>query len=38
MIAREFQDTVPAVVQKITTLAQTLGKEHRIFNATENST
>jgi hypothetical protein len=35
MIAREFQDTVPAVVQKITTLAHTLGKEHRIFNATD---
>lgn len=36
MIAREFQDTVPGVVQKITRLAQTLGKEHRVFNATDN--
>ena len=36
MIARQFQDTIPGVVQKITTLAHTLGKEHRIFNATDN--
>jgi hypothetical protein len=36
MVAREFQDTVPGVVQKITSLAQTLGKGHRVFNATDN--
>jgi hypothetical protein len=36
MIAREFPDTVPGVVQKITGLAQTLGKGHRVFNATDN--
>jgi len=36
MIAREFPDTVPGVVQKITSLAQTLGKGHRVFNATDN--
>jgi hypothetical protein len=36
MIAREFPDTVPGIVQKITSLAQTLGKEHRVFNATDN--
>ena len=36
MIAREFQDTVPGVVQKITSLAHTLGKGHRVFNATDN--
>lgn len=35
MIAREFQDTVPGMVQKITSLAQTLGKGHRVFNATD---
>jgi hypothetical protein len=36
MVAREFPDTVPGVVQKITSLAQTLGKGHRVFNATDN--
>jgi len=36
MIAREFPDTVPGVVQKITSLAHTLGKGHRVFNTTEN--
>ena len=36
MIVREFQDTIPGVVQKITTLAHTLGKEHRLFNTSEN--
>ena len=38
MNAREFQDTIPGVVQNITTLAHTLSKEHRIFNATDIST
>lgn len=36
MIAREFQDTVPGLVQKVTTLAHTLGKGHRVFNASDN--
>ena len=36
MIVQEFPDTIPGVVQKITTLAHTLGKGHRIFNASDN--
>jgi hypothetical protein len=36
MIAREFKDTITGVVQKITTLAHTLGKGYRVFNATDN--
>ena len=36
MIAREFQDTVPGVLDKITKLAQILGKEYRVFNSSEN--
>ncbi len=36
MIAREFPDTVPGVVQKITSLAQTMGKGYRVFNAADN--
>jgi hypothetical protein len=33
MIAQEFPDSVPGVVQKITTLTQNLGKELRVFNS-----
>jgi hypothetical protein len=33
MIAHEFPDSVPGVVQKITTLTQNLGKELRVFNS-----
>ena len=36
MIAREFQDTVPGVLDKITKLAQILGKEYRVFNSSDN--
>lgn len=36
MIVQEFPDTIPGVVQKITTIAHTLGKGHRIFNTSEN--
>jgi hypothetical protein len=36
MVVQEFPDTVPGVVQKITSLAQNLGKGHRVFNATDN--
>ncbi len=36
MIAREFQDTIPGVVEKITKLAQTLGKQYRVFNSSDN--
>ena len=36
MIAREFKDTITGVVQKITTLAHTMGKGYRVFNATDN--
>jgi hypothetical protein len=32
MIAQEFPDSVPGVVQKITILTQKLGKEVRVFN------
>ena len=36
MVVQEFPDTVVGVVQKITNLAQTLAKRHRVFNATDN--
>ena len=36
MIAREFQDTIPGVQDKITKLAQILGKEYRVFNSSDN--
>lgn len=32
MIAQEFPDSIPGIVQKITTLTQNLGKEVRVFN------
>lgn len=36
MIAREFQDTIPGVQDKITKLARILGKEYRVFNSSDN--
>ena len=36
MVVQEFPDTVPGVVQKITSLAQTLGKGYRVFHSTDN--
>lgn len=36
MIAREFQDTIPGVVDKITKLARILVKECRVFNSSDN--
>ena len=36
MIAREFQDSIPGVQDKIAKLAQILGKEYRVFNSSDN--
>lgn len=36
MIAREFQDTIPGVQDKITKLTRILGKECRVFNSSDN--
>lgn len=36
MIVREFQDTIPGVLDKITKLARILGKEYRVFNSSDN--
>lgn len=33
MIAHQFPDSIPGVVQKITSLSQNLGKEVRVFNS-----
>lgn len=36
MIAREFQDTIPGVVQKLATLTHALGHGFRVFNTSDN--